>query len=1104
MPRTAEVIYVGDAASLLAANEKALSSTRATQAGIEASGGKLRTSLTSVSGAGKKAASELEHSTGRMGTALGGIASSGNLAVAGIVAVGAAVEGIKKSADTLEELGKTTLKLHNLTGLNVETASAYASVAKVQDIPVKGLTMSFIALSKNAQMVVNAQNGLTKGAKTQENAFKLLGLPVRDVVAAHGNLNKLLPEVVSKFEALPGSINKAAIAQALFGRGAQALVPLMHKGALGLKENLDEAKMFGAVLGIHTAAQMKKFTKAQEEGEYASLGLQVAIGQHVAPELTKLISTMARVVGSIRSGSGQIGQAAHAIGQVFGVIAPIVGPILGTFVGMIKGSFKSIEGLVHILAGVLTLNFGEAWEGVKQVFQGGVNAVVSIFSHLPGSIKSILGDVVSTVEGVFNSLYNAGKYIIDGLVKGIMAGASAVTGAVSDLAHEVVSIPSKIWKAKSPSKVFETLGMSIVEGLSGGLLSGKEIVAAGLDQGLIFPVDAAIAALQGKLKAIEAASTRASTAAERAGLVGALNAARNAPITTTGAGHVVGTGGTTFTPHGGSTGFFAGSGTNYSKGQEPALAAALDRMGKALGIKLTGISGYRTPAHSVAVGGFANDPHTRGQASDTEGTQRIAEKVLERFGLTRPFPGAKEANHIQLLAGATAAAVHAVVHSAGGQKLTGKISWFGGPNDAMSGPTTASGAPVSQPGISTYNKGTLGGYWRVKLPNGKTAVLKQTDIGPAPWTGKKFDFTSSSLKGLGYSEKNFPTGATITGEYLGKHPSGAGRSVTTSAKGAENHASAIKKATEALKQFDAKARETSKLAKINIQIEHLEKLKAWEEAISGLRAKMKELAQQAGQAWRAVQQGAIEHGANAQALASKHAEDEAESLRQTNESNTEALEAAKKHVKEARDNENPEELKEAEKEQRHAEEAITATARQQDEKRAEEAENVELDSLDARTTAYEAALETQLGALTGNLEKGLVKYAEYAGAVNAILPGLYAPDAATQAALAGVPAGTGGVVPYETAKVRVGMPPKPQRASGGLVYPGVSYTVGEVGPETFTPKVSGNITAAGQSGAASMAGGAHIHVAGDMIVSSRRDAQNMAHSLAHKLAFGGR
>jgi hypothetical protein len=98
----------------------------------------------------------------------------------------------------------------------------------------------------------------------------------------------------------------------------------------------------------------------------------------------------------------------------------------------------------------------------------------------------------------------------------------------------------------------------------------------------------------------------------------------------------------------GEYGFFPAAGTNYSVGEEPTLAARLNTLGKALHLHLIGISGYRTPQHSVEVGGFANDPHTRGEASDTPGVEGVPESVLNRFGLTRPFPGAAEADHIQL------------------------------------------------------------------------------------------------------------------------------------------------------------------------------------------------------------------------------------------------------------------------------------------------------------------------------------------------------------------------------------------------------------------------------------------------------------------------
>jgi peptidoglycan hydrolase CwlO-like protein len=106
---------------------------------------------------------------------------------------------------------------------------------------------------------------------------------------------------------------------------------------------------------------------------------------------------------------------------------------------------------------------------------------------------------------------------------------------------------------------------------------------------------------------------------------------------------------TPFVPHGGGAGFFPAPGTNYSVNQEPIIAARLDALGRSLGLHLIGISGYRSPAHSVEVGGFADDPHTRGEASDTPGVEGVPEATLEQFCLTRPFPGAREADHIQEL-----------------------------------------------------------------------------------------------------------------------------------------------------------------------------------------------------------------------------------------------------------------------------------------------------------------------------------------------------------------------------------------------------------------------------------------------------------------------
>jgi hypothetical protein len=108
-------------------------------------------------------------------------------------------------------------------------------------------------------------------------------------------------------------------------------------------------------------------------------------------------------------------------------------------------------------------------------------------------------------------------------------------------------------------------------------------------------------------------------------------------------------------------GFVADPGTTQDVGQLPMLTARLDQLARALGVVIYGISGYRTPAHSVAVGGFADDPHTKGQAEDIgvnsllrSSAAQISEAQLAQYGLYRPFdpsddPGNTEVNHIQLI-----------------------------------------------------------------------------------------------------------------------------------------------------------------------------------------------------------------------------------------------------------------------------------------------------------------------------------------------------------------------------------------------------------------------------------------------------------------------
>jgi hypothetical protein len=98
----------------------------------------------------------------------------------------------------------------------------------------------------------------------------------------------------------------------------------------------------------------------------------------------------------------------------------------------------------------------------------------------------------------------------------------------------------------------------------------------------------------------------------------------------------------------------------------------------------------------------------------------------------------------------------------------GKGSWYSQFNgihnwrDSGDAPNSnALGVPDYCQGISFYNHETLGKWFELYAPNGQSLLVQQTDIGPAPWTGRKIDIAAVTAERLGYSPENFPTNGSF-------------------------------------------------------------------------------------------------------------------------------------------------------------------------------------------------------------------------------------------------------------------------------------------------------------------------------------------------------
>jgi TP901 family phage tail tape measure protein len=1027
---------------------------------------------------------------------LGGGARSATGLIAMVDALGNQTSNVEEKYNKIGELSKTfgARVADQEKTLSGELSKAWSSIqtALVQVGQVVAPVLAEIA------------GYVAKGAE----AFAHIPGPVKDaaiafalVAAAIGPVLVVVGTLITAFAAL--SVPVLAIGAGLVALGAAAVLVATNWNSMSTPIKAVIASITAAVAVF---AAVRVAMMAWDAIQTVTIAGMYALD--AALDINPVV-LIAAAVAALVAGLVILEEKTHFVQTAFDelkehwqlVVSVILGP-LGAALVLVITHFGEIESAVSTAA----------------------NAVASFASQLASALVKGLVSAADAVVNFAKTMYEAGKAVIEGLVKGIESGADKAKHAVEGLMGGVVGTAKEIIGAFSPSRVFEELGRNTGEGYVQGLLSHKAQVEDGLTAAILDPIDAAIGALKSKLVTMEDVKKQTTESRERSALERTVTEARDKAILnvekasiTSGAAPVSSASTTT-------------ASANYSaaSGLDPAVLRWA-RLAEEAGRKY-GVSPALLLADIQAESG--GNPLARSSAGAQGLTQFIPGTAAE-YGVKYGAGAAEtqsqvfgQAAYLKSL-GANSNARLALEKYNGAPGSAESTSYASEVMSLMKGVKFSGATSAASATTRATSQAQVAATREILKLEKEAAVIAKEKLGmTVAAEGKTGDSQREQNK---VRTNELDKQALTIKEKLKELKSG-----DKSYEVDEKEADAVKKATDALKAFNDKAKEAKEVAKIDIQIEHLEKLKQYEEAITGLQSKMRELAATAATAWAALEKKeiekrrsgqleALEKGAGGELTAEKET-GEAESNKATEKSNAEALEKAKKKLTEAKYNENPEELKEAKRAVEQAEEAVTQFARSQDEKRREkkieeekkaisEGEKNELTALEKSTKSYEEKLANELLALTNQLSRAEVDYTNYAKKVNEILAKYgvgtaYTPEPKLESSLSAPPAGSSGA---SSVPEVVGQKAQPtSHASGGMVYPGVGYEVGETGPETVQFGAPGQMYPAGVNAPGSS--GAHyegdhimakVEMNGPVIMGSRRDADRHAHTLAHRMNYGG-
>jgi phage-related protein len=160
----------------------------------------------------------------------------------------------------------------------------------------RGIKANARELESLAKKMQSAQGA---GAKAQK-VMTTLGVSMADV--GKGNTQAVLEAVADRFKTMTNPAERAALAQKVFGRSGQALVPILMKGAAGVRQLLDEQKASGNYIGGKGIDNAKKMIEQQRELDRTVAGLKIRLGTALMPvliQIGKVLVTVSRVIAPL-------------------------------------------------------------------------------------------------------------------------------------------------------------------------------------------------------------------------------------------------------------------------------------------------------------------------------------------------------------------------------------------------------------------------------------------------------------------------------------------------------------------------------------------------------------------------------------------------------------------------------------------------------------------------------------------------------------------------------------------------------------------------------------------------------------------------------------